>query len=254
MTDLWYLSRDNQQFGPYTWHQIVDLYQSGNIHSKDMLWHPYTQQWVLSKTINFTNDPPIQMHHQAPDHRKKIVYIALGGSLVVLLCVGIFISWFFQSKSTYLSGKGGTHGSINDKVATSDPDNELLQILAQTEKNIHEENYLDWKNYKDLKQEQEAIEKTLNSFTGALKQKDTNGAIAFVQEDRKESYRELFNTRPEAMESFADIISKAEMSFLSAHSPNEPKNRTAEYKVILDDFTFYVIFMKIDDEWVLYDF
>ncbi len=255
MADQWHLSRNNQQFGPYSWHQLVDLFQAGNILPDDMLWNPHSQQWVRSDSIHFSKDQQNLIHHHVPNHRKKVVFLALGVTLIILLCIGIVFSWIYQSKPTYLSGKRGATATMDPKLGPSEVDDTLIQIIDPFEKSIHkEEDFLEWKKFKDLKQEKDSIQKTLHSFTDALKQKNVDGAVKLIQIDRQEPYRELFNSRPEAMESFADILLKSEMSFLSAHSANEPKNRTAEYKVVLDDFIFYVIFMKMDDEWVLYDF
>jgi hypothetical protein len=87
-----------------------------------------------------------------------------------------------------------------------------------------------------------------------MKRGDLDASVAFVQDERREAYRELFSTNPDAMASFADLISGGEMSFLGEQPGPTSYNRIAEYAIQLDGFTFYVVFMKVEDRWVLYDF
>ena len=60
------------------------------------------------------------------------------------------------------------------------------------------------------------------------------------------------------MPSFADLLEKADMSFMSAHENADPGTsstlRTSEYAVDVGGFIFYVRWVKRDGKWVLYDF
>jgi len=113
-----------------------------------------------------------------------------------------------------------------------------------------------WEKYPDLKQEKKAIASTLDTFTRSLTKGDVEGAVSVIASERQGAYRELFNSRPEAMAGFAKIVAKAKMSFLSENYDPDVTifQRTAEYSVTLDGFTFYIIFIKADDQWLLYDF
>ncbi|NLB82844.1 MAG: hypothetical protein GX791_01225 [Synergistaceae bacterium] len=116
----------------------------------------------------------------------------------------------------------------------------------------------DWKTYSDLPAEKKAIEESLSGFRDALKAGDIGGASGFVDESCRETYAALFEQKPEAMPSFADLLEKADMSFMSAPENADPDTsstlRTSEYAVDVGGFTFYVRWMKRDGKWVLYDF
>lgn len=116
----------------------------------------------------------------------------------------------------------------------------------------------DWKNYPDLPEEKAAIEESLDEFRSALKEGDIERAVSVIDEDRREEYAALFAHKPEAMPSFAELLDTAEMSFFSAAERAAPGTstalRTSEYAVVLDGFTFYVRWIKVDGKWVLFDF
>lgn len=116
----------------------------------------------------------------------------------------------------------------------------------------------DWQNYPDLPEEKAAIEESFDEFLSALKEGDIERAVSVIDEDRREEYAALFAHKPEAMPSFAEILDTAEMSFFSAAERADPATstalRTSEYAVVLDGFTFYVRWIKVDGKWVLFDF
>lgn len=116
----------------------------------------------------------------------------------------------------------------------------------------------DWKTYPDLPAEKKAIGKTFDSFRSALKAGDIEKAAGCVEESRREAYAALFGQKPEAMPSFADLLEGAEMSFLSSPENADPGStstmRTSEYAVDVGGFTFYVRWIKVDGQWVLFDF
>ena len=116
----------------------------------------------------------------------------------------------------------------------------------------------DWKNYPDLPEEKAAIEASFEEFRGALKAGDIERAVSVIDEDRREEYAALFSNKPEAMSSFSELLENAEMSFFSAAERADPTTstalRTSEYVVVLDGFTFYIRWIKVDGKWVLFDF
>ncbi len=116
----------------------------------------------------------------------------------------------------------------------------------------------DWKTYPDLPAEKKAIEESLSRFRNALKAGDVGSASGCVDESCRETYAALFERKPEAMPSFAALLEKADMSFLSAPENADPGTtstlRTSEYAVDVGGFTFYVRWVKRDGKWVLFDF
>ena len=115
-----------------------------------------------------------------------------------------------------------------------------------------------WRSNPDLPSEKKAIEESLGGFCSALEAGDIRSASEYVDEDRREVYASLFGRKPEAMPSFAALLEQAEMSFLSAPENSDPAasstQRTSEYAVNVDGFTFYVRWIKRDGKWVLFDF
>jgi len=116
----------------------------------------------------------------------------------------------------------------------------------------------DWRNYPDLPEEKAAIEESLQEFRSALQEKDIPRAVSHIDAGCREEYAALFAHNPEAMPSFAEILEKAEMSFLAAADRTDPSTstslRTSEYAVELDGFTFYLRWIKVEGQWVLFDF
>ena len=116
----------------------------------------------------------------------------------------------------------------------------------------------DWKTYPDLPAEKKSIEESLSGFKNALMAGDIGGASGFVDESCRETYAALFEQKPEAMPSFAALLEKADMSFMSAPENADPGTtstlRTSEYAVDVGGFTFYVRWVKRDGKWVLFDF
>ena len=116
----------------------------------------------------------------------------------------------------------------------------------------------DWKTYPDLPAEKKAIGESLSRFQNALKAGDIGAASGCVDESCRETYAALFGRKPEAMPSFAALLEKADMSFLSAPEKADPgttsTQRTSEYAVDVGGFTFYVRWIKRDGKWVLFDF
>jgi hypothetical protein len=52
MADQWYLSRDGQSFGPYTWNEIVSFSKTGHLKSHDQLWSSVNNQWIQADQIS----------------------------------------------------------------------------------------------------------------------------------------------------------------------------------------------------------
>jgi hypothetical protein len=45
MEDQWYLSREGQQHGPYTWQQLAGHARAGLVGGQDLIWSPSTGEW-----------------------------------------------------------------------------------------------------------------------------------------------------------------------------------------------------------------
>ena len=135
---------------------------------------------------------------------------------------------------------------------------DLVNLPELPEEDLLWEEDSDWRNYPDLPEEKAAIEENFQEFRSALKEKDIPRAVSHIDAGCREEYAALFAHNPEAMPSFADLLERAEMSFLAAADRVNPATssslRTSEYAVEIDGFTFYVRWIKVDGQWMLFDF
>jgi hypothetical protein len=47
----WYIGRDEEQFGPYSWSQIVEFSNDGRLHPDDYLWSASMDDWILAAEV-----------------------------------------------------------------------------------------------------------------------------------------------------------------------------------------------------------
>lgn len=149
------------------------------------------------------------------------------------------------------SGSSG-QGKVPDKISVPDEDFSWLEAEQMT--GILGLDDPDWERYPDLEAEKAAIADTVEGFAEAMERGDIEASVQYVFGEKRGGYQALFNSNPEAMASFGDLVRRARIGFLSEHHIYEPFNRTAEYHLELDRFVFSIVFMKEGDSWFLYDF
>lgn len=250
MADQWYVWREGQRYGPYTWEELVAYSRAGNVTSTDLVWSVSTDGWVRARLVPGLAPAPAPSSRRAapsttrPSRTRTILFA--GGGIALVLLVGCLAVWFLV-----VTPPSGVETAAGSTIANDEVPREELEAFYEA---IAVADDPDWQNYPDREAEEAAIAQTLDAFTEALKRGDVDGSAAHVLEERREGYRALFSSNPEAMASFADVITSGEMCFLSDDSGGQAFNRTAEYKIEWDGFTFYVVFMKVGERWVLYDF
>src|SRR4029077_3753422 len=47
----WFLARDKNKYGPYTWQQLAALAKRGDVRTGDMVLQEGTRQWVRADTL-----------------------------------------------------------------------------------------------------------------------------------------------------------------------------------------------------------
>jgi len=249
MAEQWYVSRGEKRYGPYRREELAWYARSGNVTRTDMVWSESTGDWIRADQVAgllpaAVARPTRGKPTQPQGNRKKVVTLTCGGVAALLLVVGCVAVGLLLSSP----------GPGTDEVVGVAEEGDLVWEVAEVPDMLDAQDDPDWQNYPDRKEEEAATSRTLEGFTEALKSGDVDTAVGFIVDERQSGYRELFASNPEAMASFGDLISSGEMSFLSEGSGGEPFNRTAEYAVELDGFTFYVVLMKVGETWVLYDF
>ena len=57
----WYLYREQQRWGPYSWQEMVEMAQHGNVKPNDQLWHPQYPNFVIANQVQglFQSSKPI---------------------------------------------------------------------------------------------------------------------------------------------------------------------------------------------------
>ncbi len=51
MSQQWYLSRDGTQYGPYTWQELQNLAQQGNVDPNDLIWSNSLGNWTDAQNV-----------------------------------------------------------------------------------------------------------------------------------------------------------------------------------------------------------
>ena len=104
----------------------------------------------------------------------------------------------------------------------------------------------------DAEEVQRDIDNRLKRLTSALEKQDTERSLAYFTPSVRSQYENLFHMYPDIMPEMASLISQGELSALSdPEQINDSKLRTAEYRVVIDDFSFFFVLVQIDGVWYL---
>lgn len=260
----WYLYDGESQAGPFTWNELYQKVRQGEIIHSTLVWKQGTPDWTRADEIpglmpvTTPDHQDVQkvptgvaaaegMQGTAPAKKQSVVKKESGKKIMITLAaVVLIIGGIFTARHFLFLLTG--NGEAPETIAYPWSVEEVEGVLGRDDG--------DWQNYPDREAEEEAIAAVIGQFAEALAQQDVNRSVSLIVTERQDAYRELFSANTQAMEGFAQLIARAEMSFLSEYvGPGATTFlRTAEYSVTLDDFTFYLVFMKSDDRWRLYDF
>lgn len=273
MTDQWHLYRDGQRYGPYAWQDLVSFAQTGNLAPSDLLWSQGLSDWTPADRIPGLLAPvaaaptapvyatapatyaPAAVQSAAPTRKRGALALVL--TFVAILALGGGAVWWFwlrDGDTPRDQQAAAPTPALAPKSTPPATTSEVFWQSAELEASIAAMDDGDWRNYPDVAAEQAAIGETLSSFAGAMQAGDLDAAVSHILPERQDAYRELFASNSDGMASFGALLDEAEMSFLSAHTETSAYNRTAEYALEVDGFTFHLVFIKTPDGWVLYDF
>ncbi|MCX6005830.1 MAG: hypothetical protein NTZ34_01045 [Chloroflexi bacterium] len=102
---------------------------------------------------------------------------------------------------------------------------------------------------KDYKVEEAKINKVVAQLCLALKAKDVDAALKYVQAEKRDEYQKIFSESPDVLPQIAAGLEKAKINFLSFESIAQ--NRIAEYYIEADGQKFSIVFINIDGQWML---
>jgi hypothetical protein len=133
--DLWYLSRNNESFGPYSQQAILEMKQSGNLFQGDLIWNPFANEWQSPQQLDF-------LKRGAPDRKKTLIVLA-SFLIVALLASGLGLALHYSRQkplygvaSRASKSKGGKFFKIVDYFPQSGPAGS--SIYVQFEESIKE--------------------------------------------------------------------------------------------------------------------
>lgn len=108
-----------------------------------------------------------------------------------------------------------------------------------------------WKKQPELKQEDQAVHSVMTGFEKALTAKDMKQSLTYFSPDAQVKYSQVLAKSPDLLPQMAKDMQNATLSFLSLDTT---MGRIAEYSLIVDGKTYYIVFIKIDGKWVLKSF
>ncbi len=125
MSEQWFISREGERRGPYTWEEVVFYTRSGNIGAADLLWSESTGSWVRADQVPGLL-PAAGAAAPSGGKKKKVALIAGGGLLVVFLIAAI--AYIFTSIPLPFRSAGTDPGGVYDcgEYSTKEPDSSYL--------------------------------------------------------------------------------------------------------------------------------
>lgn len=140
MSGQWFYSRDGEQYGPYSWEEILYYYKEGNIESEDLLWSKELGSWKPAKAVpglktGTENEPPQFATEDKPAGKKKNKFALFGiaGTGVIVLAALVFL--ITQVFDLSLFSFGGDKVIVNTTVNPSEDDQvfgnpETVQVMV----------------------------------------------------------------------------------------------------------------------------
>jgi len=109
LDNQWYLLRDNDQYGPYSWEELLYFAESGNVNLSDRVWSKDYQGWVEVRDVPALRE--LLLLDQTTTPKKKSGLIVGGGvGAAILVALAVF----------FLSSGGPDFSSIVGGEASRD--------------------------------------------------------------------------------------------------------------------------------------
>lgn len=240
---------NSETLGPYTSEEIIQWINEGKIHSNTYIWYQELSEWhLISQLEEFDKRVANTAVAKKPKNfsiLKNKYFLIFSGSFCFLIFLIVF--WARWPASSM--------DDLDKYLTTVDMTNEDFISLVDTEleKNQADLPSGDWTMYSELEEEKENIENVITEFTNSLAAGETERALSLIHENNQGYFEELFENE-DAVVLLAELLSNRELSFLSEKEDPQVTtvNRTAEYTIDVNGANFYVVFMKVDGEWLFY--
>ncbi|MFH1428560.1 MAG: hypothetical protein ABIH39_02340 [Candidatus Margulisiibacteriota bacterium] len=123
------------------------------------------------------------------------------------------------------------------------------KAISDLTKSTEEEGNPDWwKEQPDRQKEEEIINASISEITSAFSQKNVEQVLNHITPLERDKYRQLFLQSPDLMSEIAEDLNTATINYLSSAGPY---GRFAEYKISVDGQSFSIVFVKVDDKWLI---
>lgn len=90
MSEQWFLNRDNEQYGPYTWEETLDYLRSGRIGPEDLLWNQSLNRWT--KVRHIPQLKAVMESSKSPGGRKRLLWFVAPAAAAIILLVVLLTS------------------------------------------------------------------------------------------------------------------------------------------------------------------
>ena len=128
-------------------------------------------------------------------------------------------------------------------------DSEMAERLNGS---IDEDN---WENYEDRNKIEKAIEKQVDKMIKSAKKEDVEEVLKFFQASSQERYKEGFENSPEKLQLMAEIFDGIILNYIAPPTDDpEQTLRIAEGIVTYNGQAFSVVFVQVDDQWLIESF
>ena len=94
MSEKWYLSREGERYGPFSWEEITHYGQTGNIEPGDLAWRESTGKWVVVNQIPELTGLFSSRNKDTQDMAKKKkspLTFALAGVAVIIIAAAVLV-------------------------------------------------------------------------------------------------------------------------------------------------------------------
>lgn len=110
MSQQWYISRDGQRFGPYSWADLTAYAQTGRVLPDDDVWTEGNTSWVKARAVSGLFDPSPGLPSGRESRSRRFILLGgLGGILAIALIYYLVSGEGAQSHRSFAPRGGGNH-------------------------------------------------------------------------------------------------------------------------------------------------
>lgn len=119
MDEQWYVYKNSQVEGPFTWEELSERVVAGTIDSDDLIWNSTGREWrEAAKVPGLNYQEWLEINaYTTPVQKFKSFFSSLSINLVALIMVAIFL-FSLSATSLYLHLSGDNNGDLDEPEST----------------------------------------------------------------------------------------------------------------------------------------